>query len=189
MKLIDILSEIVTREKKRLGSGYYHFIYPHPTNPDLVYKVDYNNVIINNWVPVFKAHPELFPEVYGDIKKTMMTFNLHFGEKKRQEVSYILVERLDTKTFGDFIKELYKINIDLGISPYGALINVYLKGRYSDEVMRFLDNVKRKAPHTYDKCIELFDLAVKIWEVVPDWDMHMNQFGYDKTGKLKCLDI
>jgi len=98
-----------------------------------------------------------------------------------------LVEKLDTKTFNDFIEELYEF--DLGTSPLAALFSVYLKGRYGDEVMTFLDNVKREAPHMYDKCVELFDLVVKIWEVVPEFDLHLFQFGYDKTGKLKCLDI
>ena len=46
MKLIDILSEIVTREKKALGKGAQHKIYPHPTNPDVVYKVGQYHVMI-----------------------------------------------------------------------------------------------------------------------------------------------
>jgi hypothetical protein len=186
MKLIDILNEIVTREKKSLGHGRYHKIYPHPTNPDVVYKVGLYHVMYE-WVPVFKAHPDLFPKVYGDIKSNVITVKRYNGEKYKKEASWVLVEKLDTKTFNDFIEELYEF--DLGTRPLAALFYVYLKGRYSDEVMTFLDNVKREAPHMYDKCVELFDLVVKIWEVVPEFDLHLFQFGYDKTGKLKCLDI
>lgn len=186
MKLIGILNEIVTREKKALGKGFYHKVYPHPTNPDLVYKVGEYHVMYD-WVPVFKAHPDLFPKVYGDIKSNVITFKDYFGKKVKREASWILVEKLDTKTFNDLFEELDEV--DLGMSTFSTIMNIYLKGRYSDEVMTFLDNVKREAPHMYDRCVELFDLAVKIWEVEPNWDVHMNQFGYDKDGKLKCLDI
>ena len=98
-----------------------------------------------------------------------------------------MVERLDAKTFNDFFEELS--DIDLGMSPFAALLDVYLKGRYSNEVMTFLDSVKREAPHMYKRCVELFNLTSRIFEVVPYFDLHAYQFGYDKTGKLKCLDI
>lgn len=186
MKLIDILNEIVTKEKKSLGQGRYHKLYPHPTNPDVLYKVGLYHVMYE-WVPVFKAHPDLFPKVYGDIKSNVIMVKGYNGEKYKREASWILVEKLDTKTFNDFFEELYEI--DLGMSPLAALFNVHLKGRYSDVVMTFLDGVKREAPDMYDRCVELFDLTAKVLEVAPEFDLHAYQFGYDKTGKLKCLDI
>jgi len=187
MKLIDILNEIVTREKKALGKGFNHKIYPHPTNPDLVYKVGQYHVMYD-WVPVFKAHPDLFPKVYGDIKSNMVTFTNYFGEKEKREASWILVEKLDTKTFDDFFEELREIDFGM-MRPIDALLDVYLEGRYSDAVIGFLDSVKREAPYMYDRCVELFDLTAKVLEIAPDMDLHANQFGYDKDGKLKCLDI
>ncbi len=70
MKLIDILNEIVTREKKALGKGAQHKIYPHPTNPDVVYKVGQYHIMYD-WVPVFKAHPIYFPK-YMEISRVML---------------------------------------------------------------------------------------------------------------------
>jgi hypothetical protein len=186
MKLIDILSEIVTREKKTLGKGSQHKIYPHPTNPDVVYKVGQYHIMYD-WVPVFKKHPDLFPKVYGDIKSNVITYTNYFGKKERKEASWILVEKLDAKTFNDFFEELCEI--DLGVSPFAALLDVYLRGRYSDEVMTCLDVIKRKAPHMYKRCVELFNLTDRVFEVAPEFDLHAYQFGYDKNGKLKCLDI
>jgi hypothetical protein len=190
MKLISILNEIVTREKKALGKGLNHKIYPHPTNPDLVYKVGQYHVMYE-WVPIFKAHPDIFPKVYGDIKSNVITFKDSLGKKVKREASWILVEKLDAKTFNDFFEELDEI--DYEIRPYSALFDVYLKGRYSDEVMAFLDIIKRVAPYMYDRCVELLDLVDKVLDVTSKsdfrFDLHANQFGYDKTGKLKCLDI
>lgn len=190
MKLISILNEIVTREKRALGKGLDHKIYPHPTNPDLVYKVGQYHVM-DEWVPIFKAYPDIFPKVYGDIKSNMITFKDSLGNKVKREASWILVEKLDAKTFNHFFEELDRI--DNEIRPYSTLFDVYLKGRYSDEVMSFLDIIKRVAPNMYDRCVELFDLTDKVLEATDKFnfgfDLHANQFGYDKTGKLKCLDI
>ena len=181
-----VVSEIETREKKTLGVGSHHKIYPHPTNPDVVYKVGEYHVMYE-WVPVFKAHPDLFPKVYGDIKSNVISYTDYFGNKRKKEASWILVEKLDAKTFNDFFEELCEI--DLGVSPYDALLDVYLEGRYSDEVMTCLDVIKRKAPHMYKRCVELFNLTARVFEVAPEFDLHAYQFGYDKNGKLKCLDI
>jgi hypothetical protein len=187
MKLIDILNEIVTSEKKFLGKGINHKIYPHPTNPDVVYKVGQYHVMYD-WVPVFKAHPDLFPKVYGDIKSNMITFKNYFGEKERREASWILVEKLETETFITMFNDLD--DYDLGEYTATDIIRYFLHdNRYGEKVMEFERNVKNILPHFYEKCVELFDLITNIWEIVPDADIHMNQFGYDKNGKLKCLDI
>lgn len=174
--------EIKTVQKSRLGSGAFHMIYPSKKYPNIVYKIGEHRVV-DRWFDVFSENPELFPKVYKRGKMNVKSFN---GETF--EVSYVAIERLNTKKSEDewdIIDNFCRKEIG---ESFDSLVvdfeNSDTDIRYVFHLMR--DQNEIELSEIYQNYIMLVNV---ILEIFPRADLHKNQFGYDNNGVLKCLDI
>lgn len=176
-------NEINVEKKDELGSGAFHKVYPSKINPNIVYKISQDRVV-DRWYEVFKEFPELFPKVYKRGKT-----RVNVPANKSLVVSYVMVERLDTvraKIEWGEIDDFIKSN-GLG-SSFESFIVDFENSRDDIELIYVMmrDQGLRDLAETYERYITLID---QIYEVFPSADLHGQQFGYDKNGELKCLDI
>ena len=184
MKLVDILSEIIVKDKEMFNRGANQFVYPSHNNPDILYKVGHEGKL-EHWVTLFKSHPDLFPKVYGDIKTG--TFPVKgFNGKKTGEVKrdYIAVEKLDTKTFLKVFNE-----IDSYCVSNSFLYCIKNFDNSMDFLVKLGKYIYKNNSVLFNQYADFINLVDAIYKIYGKADLHKDQFGYDKTGKLKCLDI
>jgi len=178
------LNEIETKRKPSLGAGADHYIIPSSHNPNIVYKVGSPD-IVKKWVPIFLQNPEFFPKIFkttGQVKLDGMIF------------SYITIERLDTKTALDEWKMIDSICKKYLHKDFQKVVRYWNELDSSvehdkNELSQLGGVIKKEYPKLYDAYQKFHYLIVSVYEIVPSADIHHNQFGYDKDGVLKCLDI
>lgn len=197
------VDEIATTEKMAVGQGSFHKVYPSLKNPNIVYKVGFE-AEVDDWLNLFKAHPNIFPKVYNvgyiNVKLKEVVTQLNWRRKGKGiahkpgdnvVLKYVALERLDT----DKAKENWRvlsINTEhlrnKSIQEYFSSIG--LNDENEKEFLNIgLELKKERYPHFYRIFLDYYNLIREIYELRPNADVHTGNFGYDKQGNLKCLDI
>jgi hypothetical protein len=179
IKLEDILDELLTREKDILGQGLEHVVYPS-TDPTKVYKLG-ETKYVKKWVPIFKAHPDLFPIIY----KT----GFYKGDK---DITWVEMERLDTEQFEVDFEVLESIIED--VSNYdGALGAIKSTQNNEKDWDKLYNDIEQQDPEIADFYAKLYNNVVQTRSFKSGWfdtyDFHKGQFGYDKDKNIKMLDF
>jgi hypothetical protein len=167
--LIELINEVKIRKKEKLGMGTEHDIYPSETNPDVVMKV--RNCVPEKevpWVETFKKNPDIFPIV---IKHTK---------------NYVCLEKLDTNKA---VEEFEDMENFLGYELTEAYWEGIVRNKNTAH-LKILDD-KFMESELYEIYSRWKDLILRFYEIIPPNfypDLHGEQFGYSKDGKLKILD-
>jgi hypothetical protein len=174
IKLTDILQELSTTKKDILGQGLEHNVYPSK-DPNKVIKVG-ETKYVKKWVEEFKSRPDLFPIIY----KTGL-------DKDDPSIMYVVMERLDTEQF--------EVDFDVldSILEDGILDIIKRAERSEDYFNKIVDQVKQQDEEIADFFIKLYNNVVETKQfrsgLFSVYDFHKGQFGYDKKGNIKCLDL
>jgi hypothetical protein len=174
IKLTDILQELSTTKKDILGQGFEHNVYPSK-DPNKVIKVG-ETKYVKKWVEEFKSRPDLFPIIY----KTGL-------DKDDPSIMYVVMERLDTEQF--------EVDFDVldSILEDGILDIIKRAERSEDYFNKIVDQVKQQDEEIADFFIKLYNNVVETKQfrsgLFSVYDFHKGQFGYDKKGNIKCLDL
>jgi hypothetical protein len=56
-------------------------------------------------------------------------------------------------------------------------------------MIHVIDELKSGFPSEHKMILRFLDLIMEIKKINKNPDLHMYNFGYDKKGNLKCLDI
>ena len=195
MKLLDIISELKTKEKPIYGSGADHTVYAHGSG-DKVIKVGLPEEV-TKWIDIFKANPDIFPIIY----KTGVTTadRSEFLGDPMADVSgteriYVEMEKLDTAAFMHDFKILNSMSERTLGKPLQNIIHKWnpesrmLTTDETDvqELGKFLDH---KYPSLYDVYMKIVSVIFRVRQLKQNADIHIGQFGYDKDHNVKCLDI
>ena len=214
MKFKDIIiemiqhdvDEIATKEKELVGKGAFHNVYPSKKNPNIVYKIGFDEDV-DGWVDVFKSRPDIFPKVYGmghiniKLKKQVTNMSWRTGEFKPitynpgdiVKVKYVEVEKLDTKKATEYWYSLD--NVVQQMSPsYTSLQKYFTSLGLDDDLEQEFLSVGEKIKESsndfiYNIFVSFYNLISSVYEIKPRADVHVGNYGYDKDGNLKCLDI
>jgi hypothetical protein len=178
------LGEIETKPKTRLGAGADHYVVPSSHNPNIVYKVG-NPDIVKKWVPIFLQSPEFFPKIF----KTTGKINVD-----GKTYSYITMEKLDThraKVEWSNIDDMCEKHLHKSFQKIVRYWNELYSSVEHDknELVNLGQIIRTENPKLYDAYQRFHYLIESVYKIVPAADIHNNQFGYDKEGVLKCLDI
>lgn len=174
IKLIDILNELTTKQKELLGKGLEHYVYPSK-DPNKVFKVG-ETKYVNEWLPIFKAHPDLFPIIY----RTGL-------DKDYDNVTWVEMERLDTEQF--------EVDFDVldSILDNSILNTIKRAERNKDYFNKTVAEIRQQDDEIADFFIKLYNNVVQTKRFKSGWfdiyDFHKGQFGYDKKGNIKMLDF
>ena len=172
----------------KLGSptskGTEHEIYSLPNDPNVLVKVG-KKEIVDKWVMVFKSNPKIFPKVidsgvledgrgYGIIEK--LDTKRVVDEWYQMEMALELVGVVDTDVFEDTIDQVF-IDIIFGKRD-GNKIYYSLSSDPSSQAL-------------YKKWINFLIKAADylMSNSYGGLDLHRYNFGYDKRGTIKALDI
>lgn len=193
MKLMDILIETVlqqneldTRTKNPHSWGAMHYIYK-TNDPSKLIKVGPEETV-NEWYELFQTYPNLFAKVYkrGKTKIKMKNGEHHIGD-------YVMVEKLDARAF----KSLW-FYFERACNDYQDSIGKYDHDSFQYYITRIEDNMEfirgmAKSMEgdvtLHNKFVQFVNLLLDIYELKPAADVHVDQFGIDEEGKIKCLDI
>jgi len=195
MKLLDIISELKTKEKPIMGSGADHMVYAHGSG-DKVIKVGLPEEV-HKWLDIFKSNPDIFPIIY----KTGITtadrsefLDDPMADKPGTERIYVEMEKLDTAAF----KHDWRILESMSQKALGkTLQDVVHKWNPESRMLttnetevqelgKFLDH---KYPSLYDVFMKIMSVIFKVRQIKQNADVHLDQFGYDDDHNVKCLDI
>lgn len=180
------IDEIATYQKQPFNWGSEHNIYK-TSDPNKLIKVG-SEESINKWYELFKAHPDIFVKVY---KKGKVKHKTNDGNEIVS--SYVMVEKLDTRAFKtlwyEFGKAIERYEEQIGQQDHLSVRYYFTK---PEEDLDFLINVGisiKNNPQLHEKYLDFLRLMMHIGQLKAIPDIHVDQFGIDSTGKIKCLDI
>jgi NurA-like 5'-3' nuclease len=187
MKLVSVINEIIGKEKEMVGRGAYHRIYPSKKNPNIVYKLG-DERIVKRWYDIFVSHPDFFPKVYGEIKKTKFPIKNNWNQVVDvKDVAYVTLEKVNTNDFIKFYNEIDTFFVEISLRK--VLQTFTNDETIMDYIISVGKEIKKLKPELMDRYYEFINLVHSVYEILPSADLHENQFGYDNDGKLKCIDI
>ena len=211
MKFRDILitkglDEATPVEKPEIGSGADHHIFPSKHNPNIVYKLGSEHAV-DFWYDMFKNNPKIFPIVYKrgktkmKLKKDKVVFQdntfVRLKAGSVNPVDYVEMEKLDPKRAENEWRMLDSAIIDITeeqwdfqdyVLHFALFESSNMKPDY-DLMTHVLDELKSDFPDEYRMMTRFLELIIEIKKINTHPDLPIYNFGYDKTGKLKCLDI
>lgn len=198
------VDEIATKEKELVGKGAFHNVYPSNKNPNMVYKIGFDEDV-NGWVDLFKSRPDIFPKVYSTghvnikLKKQVTNFSWRTGEFKpitynpgdTVKVKYVGVERLNTEKAKQHWNSLANVvSVMSGKSLQTYLTSLGMDEEMEEEFLSIGERIKETGnDFIYKIFVEFYNLIHSVYELKPVADVHVGNYGYDKDGNLKCLDI
>lgn len=192
------------RARKEMGSGVEHTVYASTDEPDVIYKLGPKKTI-DTWYEIFKKNPAIFPKVYkrGRTKiklKSDRTVDTPKGRVRLKAGSllpldYVKLEKLDTKRvlsdwniLNDAIEDILErenYEFEDFLISYMQKFDVTLLEDIKDGIHYYPE-----AEKIFKRYVNLIDKIMSIWNNKNDIpDLHRNNFGYDKSGNLKCLDF
>jgi hypothetical protein len=189
-----ILKEVSVEKKERMGRGSFHDVYPLKYDSSKVIKVprrvsdyavaEYWEAGPDAWFNIFKKYPQYFPEVYKITNKYIVLEKLDTNRVKQD-----LIKMEDdlvsiSSTLSDMIENKnYDVTDVLDKLVLGKLINIR-------EDIKTLDMLIKKS-HNKDLFKRYIDLlsAIRSERIRDFIDVNDGNFGYNKEGELKMLDI
>ena len=177
IKLVDILKEIQTQPKKRIGHG----------NQGNVYNVGKNKIVKKSTNPkgfsqdeieiynLFNQHPDVFPHIYKLTK------------------DYVIMDKLDQKPLGDVYNFLETTDM---WREEDYLINIYQMISTNDsndleifnQILQKTKELNKMDLHnTLKKCLDFCIKLKKIFKGKPI-DVWLPNVGVDSDGKIKIFD-
>ena len=185
------VNEISVKHKGQYNAGQEHIIYP-ARNKNMLIKVGPIN-IVDTWLPLFEKYPNIFPKVYKS------GFTIKNGERFK----YVVLEKLDT----DKVQAQWDL-INDALNEIGENDEDYLEYCFDDMAMTFLKSLLNPEYHTaistmlqqfkpneFESYMKWFNFISEVNKLVRQiknvdaMDVYDGNFGYDSTGKIKCLDI
>jgi hypothetical protein len=203
------IDELDIKHKTPKGSGSFHYVYNSTQNPNRVFKIARPSDI-DEWLSLFKNNPDIFPSVYrvGETKvklqepKNYLEFidgEIKYVKHKVGDVvdaKYVELDKLDTVKAKNDWMQLDNAITDMteeGWEFQDYVIHLILKftsqGGDSDMIDAVSKNMEVEHPEMIKTLKKFIVLIKKLCQIKKRPDLHIDNFGYDKDGTLKCLDI
>lgn len=177
MRLLDILKEVIDeeiRKKEKLNKrGMFKSVYDFESKPGYVLKTwNDGTPLVKKEYEVFEKHPDLFANII----------------KVNWDRKWIAQEKLDSDRA---YKELSDLSDDLDMTAFdlsGHLESVVSEPDTLYNDYNLLSTVNPSNIPVYKKWVDFYKKIDKI-DIGGYKDLNPGNFGYDKAGNLKLLDI
>jgi len=214
IKLTDLLKELTTRPKPELGVGEQGWAYPLGKDK-VIKKTRFTDGITEPELEdyrLFNQHPDVFPHIYKIAKDYTILDKLDTSLKEFRDPAFVMFMlkngwwaeppyedkwEFDPKTgLYNWIRDskLYLNRDDYDDIYEDPFTKIFKSVRAND--LKPFNHVLQKAKEQnktkiYNGLKEILDLCIKINKVFKgEWrDVHKNNIGRDKNGKLKIFDI
>jgi len=168
--------------KPILAGGADHRIFASSVNPDVVFKAEVRPGEVDKWYETFRKFPNIFAKA---IKKTKVK------DKTGQILDAVVMEKLDTTKFAQLWDSLEKtLKKNPNESSFEYLVK-HIKERpnYLAKYNKVLEQAKQELPSLSNGIDEFKKIVDNLYNIVPNPDIRRFNFGYDKSGVLKSLDL
>jgi hypothetical protein len=175
------------RIKPVLGGGRDHRIFQSTIHADQVIKAEIRPGEVNLWYNTFKKYPKIFVNVIkkSKVKGTDGTL-----------MDAVVLEKLNTEPFVNLWNNMESLLIKMERQTPGSpmtglestLKNIQ-NPAFKNVWNKFLTYVKQNNPAMFSKVNELNVMVGELYKITPKPDIRQLNFGYDKNGILKALDL
>jgi hypothetical protein len=175
------------RIKPVLGGGRDHRIFQSAIHADQVIKAEIRPGEVNLWYNTFKKYPKIFVNVIkkSKVKGTDGTL-----------MDAVVLEKLNTEPFVNLWNNMESLLIKMERQTPGSpmtglestLKNIQ-NPAFKNVWNKFLTYVKQNNPAIFSKVNELNVMVGELYKITPKPDIRQLNFGYDKNGILKALDL
>lgn len=177
-----ILERIVTKTKDVYADGTQHAVYQNLKDPSKIFKVvkpDHSDVSKQayDWIKIFKENPNLFPKVYRSSDRGAEVEKLDANKAKKDYTDVMLALKEKSRQWD--LTELLK-DIAENETNYKATVN---------EFGEYLTKQDQRLASIFKNFVALIIKLQPINSKDYTLDIHQGNFGYDKSGKLKMIDL
>lgn len=173
--------------KPIFGGGADHRVFQSATRADEIIKAELRPGEVNLWIDTFKKYPNVFAKV---IKKAKVKGT------DGAILDAVVLEKLDTKPFETFWSDMEKTLFNMEKqTPGSPMLGVEYTLKHIKEPFyknlwnNFTNYVKQNNGQISGKVDELNKLIDELYKITPKPDIRKFNFGYDKSGVLKALDL
>jgi hypothetical protein len=173
--------------KPVLGGGADHRVFQSAIHPNQIIKAEIRSGEVNKWYDTFRKFPNIFAKVIKKVKVKGTNGEI---------MDAVVLEKLDTKPFetfwSDMEKTLFKMEKQTPGSPMLGVeytLKHIKEPFYKNLWNNFTNYVKQNNGQISGKVDELNKLIDELYKITPKPDIRKFNFGYDKTGVLKALDL
>jgi hypothetical protein len=169
--------------KPVLGGGKDHRVFQSAIHPDRVIKAEVRPGEVDKWYDIFSNNQKIFAKPFSKtkIKNTDGTM-----------LSAVVMEKLNTLPFTNMWDTMEKLLIKMPGNTYSTLEYV-AKNIRNPIVKKTWDNlakyIKQQDPSIASKVDEFYKMVDELYKLTPKPDIRQFNFGYNKEGILKALDI
>jgi hypothetical protein len=175
------------RIKPAIGGGADHRVFQSAIHADQVIKAEIRPGEVNLWYNTFKKYPKVFANV---IKKAKVK-----GTNGAM-MDAVVLEKLNTEPFMNLWTNMESLLIKMERQTPGSpmvglestLKNIQ-NPAFKNVWNNFLTYVKQNNPSIFGKVNELNVMVGELYKITPKPDIRQFNFGYDKNGLLKALDL
>jgi hypothetical protein len=180
MKLLDILKEVLDeeiRKKEKLNKrGMFKSVYDFETRPGYVLKTwnaaKFEDNMVKKEYAIFKNNPDLFASII----------------KINWDKRWMAQEKLDSDKAYNELEDLSDY-FDMTASELTDHLEINaLNKKVLDIDLKMLSQVDSSKVPIYKKWADFFE-KIKGIRFLGSKDLNPGNFGYDKSGNLKLLDI
>jgi hypothetical protein len=170
------------------GGGADHRVFQSATNPNVVFKAELRPGEIDKWFDLFNKHPKVFAST---IKKTKVR------DASGKMLTAVIMEKLDTVPFvklwdateSAFNNLQRSLPFTEQVSSLEYLVKNINQPNYRKVWNKLGETIKQKSPDINNKFIEFSKMVDELYKITPKPDIRQFNFGYNKDGILKALDI
>jgi hypothetical protein len=169
--------------KPVLGGGRDHRVFQSAVHPDRVIKAELRAGEVDKWYDIFVKNERLFAKTFSKTKVRNTDGTM---------LSAVVMEKLNTVPFTGMWGTMEKLLLNMPSNTYSTLEYVAknLKNPGTRKTWNdLLTYVKQQEPSIATKVDEFYKMVDELYKITPNPDIRQFNFGYNKTGVLKVLDI
>lgn len=171
------------RVKPLLGGGLDHRVYQSAIHPDRVIKAEVRPGEVEKWYNLFNKNQKLFAKTFNKTK---------IKDTDGTMLAAVVMEKLNTVPFTSMWTTVENLLLKMPDNTYLTLEYVakHIKNPATKRTwVNLLKYVKQQEPSIATKVDEFYKMVDELYKITPNPDIRQYNFGYDKNGILKALDI
>jgi len=183
-----LLYESFSTDHEQFSSGSEHTLYQDPVHPDRLYKrfEGYSLDRFNSIVSLFQQHPDIFPTIYDRGDDWISIEKLDTARAQRE------YEALSDEIGEDFLEE-YALSPE-ELDPHFMNATREIAEIWERWRTTLVAYAKIYFAYKKEKEDAYVQMGAEAYSKLTDTtlvggDIHMDQFGYTKEGRLKILDM
>lgn len=169
--------------KPILGGGRDHRVFQSAIHPDRVIKAEVRAGEVDKWYDIFNKNQNIFAKTFNKTK---------IKDTNGTMLAAVVMEKLNTQAFTSMWATMEKLLLKMPTNTYSSLeyVTKHIKDPSTKKIWdALLKYIKQQEPSISTKADEFYKMVDELYKITPNPDIRQFNFGYNKDGILKALDI